>query len=134
MIPSPATRPASSDACRRPVSFRGVSRKPWTRIGSRLSSVSPWRASRTPGAASFIDGLGGAGAGGVRAQTEPDRLQRENVLRDDVAEVDLGPEATHEPHLLVLLGRLEEQAVDFHSVDDLIDQAHAGLAVVAEDS
>ncbi len=49
-----------------------------------------------------------ARAGGVRAQPEPDRLQREHVLGRDVAEVDVGTEAPHEPHLLVLARSLEQ--------------------------
>src|SRR5207302_7740708 len=66
---------------------------------------------------------------GVRPQAKPKRLQRDHVLGEDVAEVDLGAVLLDEPDLLVLLRRLEDQARLIHLVDDLVDQAGARLAV-----
>ena len=71
---------------------------------------------------------------GVRAQPQPQRLEREHVVGRDVAEVDLAPEAAQEPHLLLLARRLEQQLVDVDRVGDLVDQAHAHLAVGAVDA
>ncbi len=46
---------------------------------------------------------------GVGAQAEPQRLQRDHVLGQHVAQVHVGPEMLDEPDLLVLLRRLEDQ-------------------------
>src|SRR6185437_7655419 len=111
-------------------------RKPWTRIGSRLSFVSPCRARRIApgGCGSFIpSGHDRTGPGRVRAQAEADRFQRDHVLRHDVAEVDVRTEAADEPHLLFLAWSFEQHAVRRYRVGDLIDQTHPHLAVVPGD-
>ena len=70
----------------------------------------------------------------VGAQPQPQRLERDDLVGRDVAEVDLGAEMADEPGLLILLRRLEEQVVDRHLVHDLVDQAGAHLAAAAEDA
>src|SRR5512132_4509416 len=65
---------------------------------------------------------------GVGAEPETERLERDDFLGRDVAEVDLGPEAADEPGLGGLLRRLEDDVADLDLVDDLVDQAGAHLA------
>src|SRR5437764_404800 len=100
-----ATRSANSVAWRRPVSLRGVSVNPCTVIGSRLSSVSPWRAREraglSPTRATVPDSQR------VRAQAKSQGLERQHVIGRDVREVDLRAEAAYEPDLLVLAWRVE---------------------------
>ena len=43
-------------------------------------------------------------------------------------------EATDEPHLLVHARRLKEDLLGCDGMDDLVDEAHLNLAVVAEDA
>src|SRR4029079_4216461 len=60
---------------------------------------------------------GSAGAGAtqehlldrVAAQPKAERLQRDDLVGRDVAEVHVGPELLHEPGLRALRRRLEEQ-------------------------
>ena len=84
-------------------------REALARIGSMLSSVSPWRASTTP-LESIAAALTRSRSSDRRVgtQSDPHRLERQNFLGDDVAEVDVRAEATDEPHLLVLARRLEQ--------------------------
>ena len=70
----------------------------------------------------------------VAAQAEAHRLQRQHLVRRDVAEVDVGPEALDEHDLLVLLRRLEDDLRRVDRVGDLVDEALAQLAVGARDA
>src|ERR1700759_5482244 len=66
---------------------------------------------------------------GVRAQAEAQRLEREHVIRRDVAEVALCAEARQQPHLLRAQRRLEDEPIGIDSVHDLVDQPGTRLAV-----
>src|SRR5438270_4453861 len=106
-------RRASAVAWARPVSLSGVSTKPWTRSGSRLSLVSPWRARRTPGnpfgplQPIARRSVTAGETERVRPEPKPQGLQRQHVFGGDIAEVDIGSETAHEPHLLVLARGIE---------------------------
>ena len=67
----------------------------------------------------------------VQAQPQPQRLEREDVVGRDVAEVAVGAEALEQPYLLALQGRVEDQALRVDCVRDLVDQAGAHFAVGA---
>src|ERR1700716_1540691 len=69
----------------------------------------------------------------VAAQPEPERLEGDDLVGRDVAEVDVRPEVLHEPGLRRLRRGLEDQVVDVDLVRDLVDQAGAHVAVLAED-
>src|SRR5262245_26624126 len=69
----------------------------------------------------------------VAAQPEAERLERDHFLRRDVAEVDVRAEVLHEPRLARLRRRLEDEIRDRDLVRDLVDQARAHVAVLAED-
>src|SRR6059058_3813194 len=69
----------------------------------------------------------------VAAQPEAERLERDDLLGRDVAEVDLGPEVPDEPRLRRLRRRLPDEVVEVDLVRDLVDQAGAHVAVLAED-
>src|SRR4051812_30216591 len=56
---------------------------------------------------------------GVGPQPEPERLERDHLVRRDVAEVHLRAEAAHEPGLRGLRRRLEDQVRDVDVVGDL---------------
>src|SRR6266508_3493730 len=71
---------------------------------------------------------------GVAAQAEPQRLERDDLIGRDVAEVHVRPEVLHEPCLRRLRRRLEDQVVDRDLVRDLLEQAGAHVAVLAEDA
>src|SRR5438477_12816397 len=69
----------------------------------------------------------------VGAETEPQRLEWDDLLRRDVSEVHLRPEVLDEPRLRGLRRRLEDQVADGDAVCDLVDQAGPQLAARAED-
>src|SRR5579862_6837178 len=54
----------------------------------------------------------------VAAQTEPERLERDDLVGRDVSEVDIGPEVLDEPGLRGLGRRLPHEVVE---VDGLLD-------------
>src|SRR5262245_16542491 len=56
----------------------------------------------------------------VAAQAEPERLQRDDLVGRNVAEVDLGPEMPDEPGLRGLRRRLPDDVVDVDLVGDLV--------------
>src|SRR5580765_1657972 len=64
----------------------------------------------------------------VAAQPEPQRLEWDHLVGRDVAEVDRRTEVLDEPRLRRLRRRLEDEVVDRHLVDDLVDEARAHLA------
>src|SRR5262249_9114586 len=65
---------------------------------------------------------------GVGTQALADRLDRDDVAGRDVAEVHVRTEVLHQPHLLVLLRRLEDHASGIDLRLDLLDQARLHLA------
>src|SRR5215218_3797079 len=71
---------------------------------------------------------------GVGAEAEAERLERDDLVRRDVAQVDLGAEVADEPGLRRLRRRLEEHLLDVDLVGDLVDEAGAHLAGGAEDA
>src|SRR5262245_18242580 len=92
-----------------------------------MTTVSP-RAARAP-----LSRRGRCTTSGVdekRGGTESlaDRLDRDDVLVRDVADVHVGAEVLDEPHLLGLAGRLEDDPprVDVHL--DLVDEPGLDLA------
>src|SRR5581483_7654237 len=64
----------------------------------------------------------------VAAQAEAERLERDHLVRRDVAEVDVRPEVLNEPGLALLRRRLPDHAVERDGVLDLVDQPGAQLA------
>src|SRR3954451_17749054 len=70
----------------------------------------------------------------VGPQPDAQRLERDDVARVHVADVDVGAEALDEPDLLLALRRLEDEAVDVDLVRDLVDEPGADLAVGAIDA
>src|ERR671935_396195 len=64
----------------------------------------------------------------VAAEPEPQRLERDDLLGRDVAEVDVRTEVPDEPRLRRLRRRLEDQVADGDLVHDLVDEAGAHLA------
>src|SRR5437588_10739370 len=71
---------------------------------------------------------------GVAAQAETERLERDDLLGRDVAEVHRGPEVADEPRLRRLRRRLPDEIVEVDRMLDLGDQAGAHLAVGTEDA
>src|SRR5215210_1384029 len=65
---------------------------------------------------------------GVAAQAEPKRLERDDLVGRDVAQVHLGPELGDEPGLRGFRRRLEDELTDVDLVDDLVDEARPHLA------
>src|SRR3954452_2249436 len=57
---------------------------------------------------------------GVAAQAEPQRLERDDLVGRDVAEVDVRAEVRDEPRLRRLRRRLEDQVLDGDLVGDLL--------------
>src|SRR5256885_455083 len=70
----------------------------------------------------------------VAAEAEPERLQRDDLLGRDVAEVDLGAELLDEPDLRGLRRRLEDDVVEPYGLGDLADQLGAHAACRVEDA
>src|SRR5690242_16735714 len=70
----------------------------------------------------------------VAAEPEAERLERDHFLRRDVPEIHLGPEVLYEPRLGRLRRRLPDDVVEVELVRDLVDQAGAHVAVLAEDA
>src|SRR2546430_8013911 len=70
----------------------------------------------------------------VAAQPEAERLERDHLVGRDVAEIDVRPEVLHEPRLAGLRRRLPDEVVEVDLVRDLVDQAGAHVAVLAEDA
>src|SRR5579859_212047 len=65
---------------------------------------------------------------GVAAQAEPQRLEWDDLVGRDVAEVDVRAEVLHEPRLTLLGRRLPDQALERNGVLDLVDETRAELA------
>src|SRR6266516_7118749 len=63
----------------------------------------------------------------VAAQAETERLERDDLVGRDVAEVHVRPELLDEPGLRALGRRLEDELARLDLVDDLVDQAGAHL-------
>src|SRR6516225_2351666 len=63
----------------------------------------------------------------VAAQAETERLERDHLVRRDVADVDVRAEPLYEPRLARLRRRLEDQVGDRDLMDDLVDEAGAHL-------
>src|SRR5579859_2849268 len=70
----------------------------------------------------------------VAAETEAQRLQRDDLVGRDVAEVDLRPEALDEPRLRGLRRRLPDEVVEVDRVRDLVDEPGAHIAGRPEDA
>src|SRR5205823_4763821 len=70
----------------------------------------------------------------VGPQPEPERLERDDLLGRDVAEVDLRPELAHEPRLRFLCRRLEDQIGHVDRMCDLVDEPGAKLSAWPEDA
>src|SRR4051795_8975664 len=70
----------------------------------------------------------------VAAQAEAQRLERDHLVGRDVAEIHVRAELLDEPRLARLRRRLEDQVADGDLVGDLVDQAGAHVAVLAEDA
>src|SRR5487761_1868250 len=70
----------------------------------------------------------------VAAQPEAERLERDDFLRRDVPEVDARAEVADEPRLRRLRRRLPDEVVEVDLVRDLVDEAGAHVAVLAEDA
>src|SRR5919106_1503856 len=64
----------------------------------------------------------------VGAEADAERLERDHLVRRNVAEVDVGPEPAHEPRLGGLGRRLEDDVLDVDLVDHLVDQACSHVA------
>src|SRR5262245_3543730 len=64
----------------------------------------------------------------VPTQTEPERLERDDFFRRDVAEVDVGPEVLHEPRLRFLRRRFEDELLHVDLVRDLVHEPRAHLS------
>src|SRR4051812_46582377 len=69
----------------------------------------------------------------VAAQPEPERLERDDLVGRDVAEVDRRAELLHEPRLGGLVRRLEDDVGRADDVRDLADQLGTHAAVGVED-
>src|ERR671930_691699 len=65
---------------------------------------------------------------GVAAEPEPERLERDDLVRRDVPEVHLGPEVLDEPRLGAFRRGFPDQVVEVDRVLDLVDEAGAQLA------
>ena len=126
-IPSPAMRSASSAAWRRPVLVERrvppALKAKWLYVVVRLAVTGEHERHVTRRSTTHR----------VRAQAEAERLERQDLVDGDVAEVDVGAEAPHEPNLLILAGSVEQDRVLRDVMDDLLDQALAHLAVGPED-
>src|SRR3954471_6011162 len=70
----------------------------------------------------------------VAAKPETERLERDDLLRRDVPEVDRRAEVLDEPRLRSLRRRLPDDVVEVELVRDLVDQPGAHVAVLAEDA
>ena len=71
---------------------------------------------------------------GVGAEPDADRLEGDHVGGRDVAEVHVAAEVLHEPGLLLLLRRLEEELRRVHLRHQLLDEAGLHLAVRVVDA
>src|ERR1700730_18128359 len=69
----------------------------------------------------------------VAAETAAERLQRDDLVRRDVAEVDGGAEFLDEPGLGGLRWRLEDDVLERHGVCDLAHEHGPHVAGLAED-
>src|SRR5215475_10136524 len=65
---------------------------------------------------------------GVAAQPEAQRLERDHLVRRDVAEIDVRAEVLDEPGLALPRRRLPDQAFEGQGVLDLVDKARPQLA------
>src|SRR5690349_17152072 len=70
----------------------------------------------------------------VASQAEAQRLERDDLVGRDVAEVDVCPEVLDEPGLALLRGRLPDQRLERDGVLDLVDETRAQLAARAVDA
>ena len=79
-------------------------------------------------------GLNGAGTAKehllqrVGAETEPERLERDDLVRRDVPQVYVSAEVPYEPGLRALRRRLPDQIVEAQRVLDLVDEPRSQLA------
>src|SRR4051812_39744118 len=71
---------------------------------------------------------------GVAAQAEPQRLERDDFVRRDVAEVHVRAEVLHEPRLAIFRRRLPDQHLEGDGVLDLVHETRAELAAGAIDA
>src|SRR5919109_4821530 len=69
----------------------------------------------------------------VASEPEPQGLERDHLVRGDVAQVHVWAELLHEPGLARLRGRLEDQLADLDLVHDLVHETGAHLAGRAVD-
>src|SRR6266498_4024170 len=69
---------------------------------------------------------------GVSPQPQPERLEWDDLLRGDVAEVHFRAEGIHEPGLRRSPRRFEDEVARIDRVHDLVDEACAHLAGGAE--
>src|SRR5947207_1329905 len=123
--PSSATMCTSTDDCLCHEQVR-QSRSPYSACAQRRMS------------SALIASKSSSGSGGalakehllqrVTAQALPERLERDDLVRRDVAEVHARAELLHEPGLRALGRRFEDQEARIDVVDDLVDEAGAHLA------
>ena len=71
---------------------------------------------------------------GVSAQPEPQTLQRNQVVRSDVAQVDVRSKLTEEPHLLGLFRCFPEDVFQRDVGQDAPNQLHMGASVGTVDA
>src|SRR6266576_5550601 len=69
----------------------------------------------------------------VAAEAATERLERNDLVGRDVAEVHCGPELPDEPRLRSLGRRLENDVLEWHRVCDLADELSAHVPGLAED-
>src|SRR5688572_13173165 len=65
---------------------------------------------------------------GVRTEAAAERLERDHLVRRDVAEVHLGAEVLYEPRLGGLLRCFEDEVAEGDAVHDLVDEPRPHLA------
>src|SRR6202795_3368016 len=70
----------------------------------------------------------------VLAQPATERLERDDLVRGDVPEIDGRAELLDEPRLGVLRGRLEDDVLERHSACDLADEVGSHVAGLAADA
>src|SRR5688572_25647216 len=108
-------------------------------------SLSPnWSYAQTSTSSALIASTSGSWSAGalakqdllhrVAAQAQSERLERDHFLGRDVAQVHVRPELLHEPGLVRLRRRLEDEVFDCDVVDDLVDQTGAHLTRRAIDA
>src|SRR5262249_50967296 len=66
---------------------------------------------------------------GVASEAEAEGLERDDLVRRDVPEVDVRAEVLHEPRLRRFGRRFEDEVVDRDLMSDLLEQAGTHVAV-----